>query len=111
MSGPENRVYRCFMYIALLNHTAPIEEIDYLLADHVEWLVKHFREGHFLAAGKAASRADGVILARPMPRLKLDAVLASDPFVVKHMSKYEVIEFSASRTAPELRLINEALVH
>jgi len=38
-------------------------------------------------------------------------VLASDPFVVKHMSKYEVIEFSASRTAPELRLINEALVH
>ena len=111
MSGPENRVYLCFMYIALLNHTAPIEEIDYLLADHMEWLVKHFRQGHFLAAGKAASRSDGVILVRPMLRGKLDAVLASDPFVVKHMSKYEVIEFSASRTAPELRLINEALVH
>jgi uncharacterized protein YciI len=99
------------MYIALLNHTAPIEEIDYLLPDHVEWLAKHFQQGQFLAAGKSSAKADGVILTRPMPRGKLDAVLATDPFVVKRMSKYEVIEFSATRTAPELRLINEALVH
>jgi uncharacterized protein YciI len=98
------------MFIALLNHTAPIEEIDYLLADHMEWLAKHFQQGHFLAAGKSSIKADGVIVTRPMPRGKIDAVLASDPFVVKHMSKYEVIEFSATRTSPELRLINEALV-
>jgi uncharacterized protein YciI len=99
------------MYIALMNHTAPIEEVDYQLADHALWLAKHFRQGHFLAAGKCAFPADGVILVRPMSRGKLDAVLASDPFVAKHLSTYEVIEFSATRTGPELRLINEALVH
>jgi uncharacterized protein YciI len=99
------------MFIALLNHTAPIEEVDYLLADHMEWVARHFQQGHFLAAGKGAAPADGVILVRPMLRGKLDAVLATDPFVVRHLSKYEVIEFAATRTAPELRLINEALVH
>ena len=48
---------------------------------------------------------------RPMARGKLDAILASDPFCVKHLAKYEVIEFSPTKTAPELRLLNEAVPH
>jgi hypothetical protein len=50
-----------------------------------------------------------VIITRPMSRGKLDAILASDPFSVQHLAQYEVIEFSPTKTAPELRQINEAV--
>jgi hypothetical protein len=36
-------------------------------------------------------------------------VLASYPFVVQRLARYDVIEFTATRTAQELLAINEAL--
>ena len=97
------------MYVVLLTYTAPLEEVDYMLPDHAKWLEKHFQAGEFLASGRRNPRIGGVIIARPMPRGKLDAILASDPFAVAHLAAYEVIEFSATRTAPEVRLVNEAV--
>ncbi|WP_158888693.1 YciI family protein [Amycolatopsis anabasis] len=99
------------MYVVLVNYTAPLEEVDYVLPDHVEWLAKQYDHGYFLASGRRVPRDGGVIIARPMLRGKLDAILATDPFAIKHMAKYEVIEFSPTRTAPELRMINEAVAH
>ncbi|MEV6640143.1 YciI family protein [Amycolatopsis sp. NPDC051371] len=97
------------MYVVLLNYTAPIEEIDYALPDHAEWLNKQYEHGHFLASGRRNPRVGGVIITRPLNRGKLDAILASDPFCVRHLAQYEVIEFSPTKTAPELRQINEAV--
>jgi hypothetical protein len=31
--------------------------------------------------------------------------------LLRHLAHHEVIEFSATRTAPELRSVNEALAH
>ena len=104
-----NRSYHGLMYIALLTYTAPETEVDYALPDHSEWLRKQFARGLFLVSGKGDGVADQVILTRPIHRGKLDAVLASDPFVVKRLAKYEVIEFTATRTANELLAINEVL--
>ncbi|MEU3627993.1 hypothetical protein BS329_12630 [Amycolatopsis coloradensis] len=97
------------MYVVLLAYTAPIEEIDYVLPDHAEWLTRQYERGNFLASGRRDPRIGVVIIARPMARGKLDAILATDPFSVKHMAAYEVIEFSPTRTAPELRSVNEAV--
>jgi uncharacterized protein YciI len=99
------------MYVVLLNYIVSIEEIDLVLPDHAEWLAKQYEHGHFLASGRRVPRIGGVILARPMSRGKLDAILASDPFAVQHLAKYEVIEFIATKTAPELRFVNEAVSH
>ncbi|TVT62302.1 YciI family protein [Amycolatopsis cynarae] len=99
------------MYVVLLTYTAPLVEVDYHLPDHAKWLEKHFASGEFLTAGRRNPRTGGVIITRPMDRAKLDAVLASDPFALHHLATYEVIEFSATRTAPELRLLNEAIAH
>lgn len=99
------------MYVVLLTYTAPLEEVDYRLPDHAKWLDKHFARGEFLAAGRRNPRTGGVIITRPMDRAKLDAMLASDPFALHHLASYEVIEFSATRTAPELLPLNEAIAH
>jgi len=99
------------MYVVLLNYTAPIEKIDLALPDHAEWLNKQYERGLFLASGRRNPRIGGVIITRPMSRGKLDAILASDPFAVQHLAQYEVIEFSPTKTAPELRQVNEAVSH
>lgn len=98
------------MYVVLSTYTAPIEEIDLVLPDHAEWLTRHYEAGEFLMSGRREPRVGGVIIARPMLRGKLDAILATDPFSYRHLVHYEVIEFSATRTARELNWINEALI-
>ncbi|MEV8439750.1 YciI family protein [Actinosynnema sp. NPDC051121] len=98
------------MYVVLLEYTAPLDEVDYALPDHVEWLEKQYEAGYFLASGRQVPRVGGVVIARPMPRGKLDALLATDPFAIRKLAKYQVVEFQATRTAPELARVNEAVM-
>lgn len=104
-----DRVYREGMFVILLSYKEPVEEVDYLLPDHTGWLDKQFEEGHFLACGRLRQRPGSVIIAKPMPRLRLDAIMATDPLVVHRRMNYEVIEFDATRTATDLLALNEAL--
>lgn len=97
------------MYVVLSTYTAPIEEIDFVLPDHAAWLDKHYEAGDFLMSGRREPRVGGVIIARSMPRGKLDAILSMDPFSYRHLVHYEVIEFRATRTAREINALNEAL--
>ncbi|WP_132119393.1 YciI family protein [Actinocrispum wychmicini] len=97
------------MYIVMLAYTAPREEIDYLLPDHIEWLTRHYDAGHFLCSGRQSGELGRVIITRPMPRGKLEAMLATDPLDLAKMVRHQVVEFEATRTAPELSRVNEAL--
>jgi uncharacterized protein YciI len=97
------------MYIVLLNYTAPLEEIDYVLADHCAWLDRQYTAGYFLASGRRPTRTGDVFIARPISREKLLAVLATDPFVMKRLARHELVEFEATRTARDLIALNETL--
>jgi len=44
------------MFIVLLRYTRPLEEVDALLAQHVEWLRAGHAAGHFLAWGRKVPR-------------------------------------------------------
>ncbi|MEU6149362.1 YciI family protein [Actinosynnema sp. NPDC047251] len=96
------------MYIVLLEYIKPLAEVDYTLPDHVDWLNKQYEAGYFLASGRQTPRVGGVIITRPMPRGKLDALLATDPFAVQKLARHRVVEFRATKTAPELAKVNEA---
>lgn len=97
------------MYVILLSYKEPVEEVDYLLPDHTSWVNQQFEDGHFLACGRRRPRVGGVIIARPMPRLRLDAIMATNPLVIHRLMNYEVIEFDATRTATGLLALNETL--
>ena len=90
------------MYVVLLQYTAPENEIDARLVDHYEWVTRHYDSGDFIAAGHRHPRSGGVIIARAMSRGRLDAILATDPFALHKLARYEVVEFEALRTIPEL---------
>ncbi|CAL9633972.1 hypothetical protein SUDANB95_06131 [Actinosynnema sp. ALI-1.44] len=104
------RVYISGMFIVVLEYIKPLDEVDYALPEHVDWLKKQYDAGLFLASGRQVPRTGGVIITRPMSRGKLDAVLATDPFAVQKLARYQVIEFQATRTAPELAGLNEAVL-
>ncbi|CRK61661.1 hypothetical protein [Alloactinosynnema sp. L-07] len=98
------------MYVVLITYTAPLEEIDYVLADHSAWIGKQYEAGYFLASGRRDPRTGGVIITRPMNRDKLNALLATDPFALRKLAHYDVIAFTATRTARELAHFNEAIM-
>ena len=74
--------------MVFLNYVRPIEEVEALLAGHIDWLDRYFDAGFFIAAGRKDPRTGGMLLVREMEREKLDAILAEDPFVA--VAEYEV---------------------
>lgn len=90
------------MFILELTYTVPNERIDELLAEHSAWLRRQYDEGRFLAAGRKVPRTGGVIVAVGEDRAEIEAVVASDPLMVKGVTEYRVTEFLATTTAPAL---------
>ncbi|MFJ5161404.1 YciI family protein [Pantoea sp. NPDC088449] len=87
------------MYVVYLNYFRPVEEVEALLAPHIEWLDRYFANGVFIAAGRKEPRTGGVILAKDIDRTRLDTILAEDPFVA--VAHYEVTKVNVTRAAEE----------
>jgi uncharacterized protein YciI len=88
------------MFIVMLTYLKPVEEIDALMHDHVEWLKKGYADGLFIASGRRIPRTGGVILARSGDEAELRATLARDPFVIHGAARCDLVEFAPSMTAP-----------
>lgn len=87
------------MFIVLLHYVQPLPAIEACLAEHRDFLDRHYRAGHFLASGPQVPRIGGVILVRRLDRRQLDAVLAEDPFYREGLARYDIIEFTPSKFA------------
>lgn len=88
------------MFIVTLTYLKPVEEIDALMHDHLEWLEKGYADGLFIASGRRVPRTGGVILARSGDEQALRDALARDPFVVHAAARCDVVEFVASKAMP-----------
>lgn len=97
------------MFVLELTYTAPIERVDAVLAEHVEWLQKEYAAGHFIAAGRKVPRDGGVILAAGMDRATVEQIVAEDPFTLAGVCEYRITEFVATTTAPALEPYREHL--
>ncbi|NLR75178.1 YciI family protein [Leeia aquatica] len=91
------------MYFISLHYIATLEQVDALIPAHVEWLNAAYAEGCFLASGRKVPRTGGAILAVNMPRERLDALLATDPFYTGGVAEYQVTEFSPGMAHPDLQ--------
>lgn len=97
------------MFVLELTYTAPIERVDAVLQEHVEWLQKEYAAGHFIAAGRKVPRDGGVILAAGTDRATVERIVAEDPFSVDGVCEYRITEFVATTTAPALEQYRERL--
>ncbi|MEZ0069210.1 uncharacterized protein YciI [Streptacidiphilus sp. MAP12-20] len=88
------------MFVVTLSYTAPIEQVDALIGEHRAWLDTQYAAGVLLASGAKVPRTGGIVLAGGLDRAALDALLADDPFSKGGVARYDVVEFTATKTAP-----------
>jgi len=93
------------MFIVTLTYLKPLEDIDALMPGHIAWLEKGYADGLFVASGRRIPRTGGVILARSGSETALSDYLACDPFAIHGAARLEVVEFSATKTAPGLEAL------
>jgi uncharacterized protein YciI len=87
------------VFVVTLSYTAPIEQVDALIEEHRAWLDTQYAAGVLLASGAKVPRTGGIVLAGGLDRAALDALLAEDPFAKGGVARYDVVEFTATKTA------------
>lgn len=90
------------MFVLDITYTAPLEQVDAVLADHVGWLDRQYAAGVFLASGRKEPREGGVILAVAPDRAAMEEIVAGDPFAVAGVCAYRITEFLATKTVPAM---------
>lgn len=80
------------MFIVELDYIKPISEIEKELTSHRLFLDKYFSSGLFVASGPKIPRDGGIILVRDTERKKLEKILSEDPFHLKNLANYKVVE-------------------
>lgn len=96
------------MFIITLTYTKPLEVIDALLKEHIDYLKRQYATGVFLASGRRIPREGGVIFARAQDKSALMDILSEDPFFRESAASYDVVEFAATMTAPGFECLKEA---
>lgn len=93
------------MFVLELTYTAPVERVDALRDAHMAWVNDHYEDGLFLASGRKGTRDGGVVLAAGDDRARIDAVVATDPFVLDGVCAYRITHVAVTRTAPGLEAL------
>ncbi|MFZ6873770.1 YciI family protein [Undibacterium sp. Di27W] len=90
------------MFIVELTYIQPLAVVDQFVAEHREFLERHYASGQFLLSGRKEPRTGGFILANVASRDVLEAILQQDPFQREAVAQYTVTEFLPSMAAPAL---------
>lgn len=83
-------------------YVRPEEEVDALLAAHVDHLERQHAAGRFLAWGRLVPRTGGWVLARAADRAEVDALLEQDPFTSGGVATWTVVQLAPTGGDPAL---------
>jgi uncharacterized protein YciI len=89
------------MFILTLTYIAPLEEVDKHAPAHVDWIRAGYASGTFLASGRKLPRTGGFVLAQG-ERAEIEALVATDPFMLAGVTRYDIQEVAVAFTAPGL---------
>lgn len=74
------------IYLIDLNYARP-ELVEENLAGHRDFLQKHYDSGYFIFSGPKQPRAGGIILSRGRDLAEVEAIMATDPFLVNGVAE------------------------
>lgn len=83
-------------FIVSIRYTAPIEEVDALMEEHVAWLRANHATGRLQGWGRKVPRKGGILLAVCEDKAEAEALAVADPFVTGGVAEVEVIEWAPS---------------
>jgi uncharacterized protein YciI len=91
------------MFVIELLYKVDLAAIDAHMAAHVAFLKKYYAAGNFLVSGRKIPRDGGIILAVGKSRREIEAIVEEDPFVVRGLADFRIIEFRASQRANDIQ--------
>ena len=91
------------MFIIKITYLSPISEIDKYVQAHRDYLDMHYQSGQFLASGPIKPRTGGIIIAVGNDKVKIEEILAKDPYNLAGMASYEIIEFTAVKSVEPIK--------
>ncbi|MEN6384753.1 MAG: YciI family protein [Phycisphaerales bacterium] len=91
------------MFILILRYTSPLNEIDLALPAHIKYLEKYYSLQKFICSGPQTPRIGGAILCTAKNLDEVKIIIKDDPFYYKNLAQYEIVEFSPTKFADELK--------
>ena len=91
------------MFVIELTYKAPLTDIDASMAAHVKFLKKYYAAGNFLVSGRKIPRDGGIIFAIGKDRQQIETIISEDPFVMRGLADFRIIEFRASQRADDIQ--------
>lgn len=88
------------MFILLLHHKKPTEEVDRLMQRHRDYLAPYYASGQVVCSGQLKPRTGGILLARFATREQAQELADNDPFTLHGISEYTIIEFEPKFSTP-----------
>jgi len=87
------------MFILMLKYVKPLEEVDKEVKSHSEYLEKYYSLKKFICSGRIIPRTGGIILCNSNHKKEVETIIEEDPFYIKKIAEYEIIEFSPTKYA------------
>jgi len=87
-------------FIIIITYTAPIEEINKVVANHREFLQKGYDSNHLLMSGPQNPKSGGIVLARGTSKDELVDFFSQDPYKINQLAEYRFIEFNPVKHQP-----------
>lgn len=81
------------LFVCVSRYTRPTEEVDVRRPAHLEWLERQYAEGRMLASGRQSPPVGGVLVLRADDQAAVEALLATDPYVLHDLAEYHVTAF------------------
>jgi uncharacterized protein YciI len=95
------------MFIILINYTKPIEEVNAVVADHRAYLDTQYEAGKLICSGRQSTMTGGVLISHVKTKEEADEIIKNDPYNLKGVAEYEVIEFTLGKFHPDFKKFTE----
>ena len=90
------------LFVIDIEYTVPFEQIEPVLAPHMDFVKQCYAEGRFLVSGPKDPRTGGIVIATGPSRDEIEALMARDPFVEAGVVAVTITPFAASNRHPAL---------
>lgn len=89
-------------HVLTITYTQPIEVVDQTRPAHVDWVKAQVDDGKLLLAGRQETGKGGVLITSDMDAADVDAMIATDPYLLAAVVRYDRVGFNAGLRAPGL---------
>ena len=89
-------------YIIHITYVVPQNEVDQIRPEHREYLKLFYDKGILLFSGPRIPPTGGILVAKAENDDAIGQMIADDPFNVKGIASYEIVEMKPAMWATEL---------